>query len=340
MSMELKQLFDCAIGRNIPTEFENQNIDYEAALRDEVKKLVFDARSFRRNGREIFDLMEESVDQVLPVKVQEVLGAFSEVLQFGNNDAIKFKRRLGHNRGKQYVTRSTAAGVYDTFRLDEEAFELRPYVYGGGAIVDFERYLDGVEDIMEVYDILMEGLMDRIYEEVQGCLLASYNDAGRPARNKVAVNGFDAVEMASLLNVVSAYGTPVIYCSAPFASSITNIISNGDNVKMSDEDIADFRRQGYIGKFAGAPVIVLPNSFIDEENEKAVFDPRYAFVIPAGKEKIVKIAMVGQTIIKQVENEDWSMEIQMYKKLAVGVVSRPNYWGIYFNSAIDSMGWA
>lgn len=339
MEATMKQLFDAATGVKIPSEFENEKIDYESALRDEVKKLVYDYKSFRKNGREVFDLMEENVDEVLPRKVDDFLGAFCETMQFGNNDAIRFKRRLGHNRGKQYLTRATAAGVYETFRLDEESFELKPYVYGGAGIVDFERYLDGMEDIMELYDILLEGLMDRIFEEVQGCLLASWNDTARPAANKAASNGFDAAKMAALIQVVNAYGTPVIYCGTQFAASMVNVITDGTNYKMSNEDVSDFRNQGYIGRFAGADVVVIPNSYVDDNNDKLIYDPRFAFVMPAGKEKLVKIGMVGPTIIKQVENEDWSMEIQLYKKLGIGMVTRPNYWGIYYNSAIEAPGW-
>ena len=38
MNLTLKQLLDCAMGRNIPSEFANENIDYEAELIEELKK--------------------------------------------------------------------------------------------------------------------------------------------------------------------------------------------------------------------------------------------------------------------------------------------------------------
>ena len=79
-------------------------------------------------------------------------------------------------------------------------------------------------------------------------------------------------------------------------------------------------------------------TFEDTDNEKLVFDPRFAYVIPAGKEKIVKVALVGPTIIDEWKNADRSMEIQGYKKVGVGIVSSPNYWGIYYNSGIDAWG--
>ena len=169
--------------------------------------------------------------------------------------------------------------------------------------------------------------------------MASWNDTGRPAKNKVTANTFDYQKMAQLVQVVSAYGAPVIYCSAIFAATMVNVIATSDGrAHVNSDDLTEIRDQGYIGKFAGAPVVVVPNSFEDTDNEKLVFDPRFASVIPAGKEKIVKVALVGPTIIDEWKNADRSMEIQGYKKVGVGIVSSPNYWGIYYNSGIDAWG--
>lgn len=340
MDMTIRQLFDCVMGKNIPAEFANENIDYESALRDEIKKIAGNYNLFRRNKYDLFELLQENAEEVLPKKVEELIGAFAEVRQYGNNDRIVFNIKRGRTRGKLYVTRGTAAGVYETFRLDRDVIELSAECITAGGIVDFERYLDGTEDIMDIYEIILEGMMDRIFEAIQACLIASWSDTGRPAANKVSANGFVATSMASLITTVSAYGTPVIYCGPQFAASMANILTSGSNAKMSNEDIADYRNQGYIGKFAGAPVVVIPNSFVDEKNTKTVFNPRLAYVIPAGMEKIVKVGLVGPQIFKDVENEDWSMEVQGYRKVAVGIVTAPNYWGMYYNSALDAGGWA
>ena len=50
MDMTLKQLFDCRRGKNIPADFANENIDYRAALRDELKGLCGTPNLFRRNS--------------------------------------------------------------------------------------------------------------------------------------------------------------------------------------------------------------------------------------------------------------------------------------------------
>lgn len=340
MENNLKQLLDCARGVNIPTEFENQSIDYDAALKDELNRLMGTRHKFERNAPEVFEILEQTAEEILPRKVLDLVGMFAEVRQFGNKDRLVFTRKKGAARGKQYVTRATAAGVYETFRLDKEMFEVSPVAYGAGAIMDFERYLDGDENILELYDIILDGLAERIYQEIQGMLLATYNDAGRPAANKAASNGFDAAKMAKLVSVVSAYGTPVIYCGQEFAAQMVNVVTDGKNFwKVSDKQIDEIVENGYVGKFAGASVVVMPNSFTDETNSHMIFNPRFAYVIPAGKEKIVKIGMVGDSHMRYRDNADWGTEVQFYKKLGMAIVSEPYYWGIYYNSAIEDGGW-
>lgn len=340
MENNLKQLLDCARGVNIPAEFENQSIDYDAALRDELKRLMGTRHKFERNAPEVFEILEQTAEEILPRKVLDLIGMFAEVKQFGNKDRLLFTKKKGVNRGKQYVTRATAAGVYETFRLDKEVFEVTPVAYGAGAIMDFERYLDGDENILELYDIILDGLAERIYQEIQSMLLATYNAAGRPAANRAASNGFDAAKMAKLIAVVSAYGTPVIYCGQEFAAQMVNVVTDGKNYwKVSDKQVDEIVENGYVGKFAGAAVVVMPNSFTDETNSHMIFNPRFAYVIPAGKEKIVKIGMVGDSHMRYRDNEDWGTEIQFYKKMGMAIVSEPYYWGIYYNSAIEDGGW-
>lgn len=338
MNLNIKQLLDCVMGRNIPTEFANENIDYEAALRDEIKKLVGTYSLYRRNKYELFDLLAQNAEEVLPRKVLDLIGSFAEVAQYGNNDRLVFKVKRGAQRGRQFVTRATNSGVYETFRLDYDYMEVYSHTIGGAGIIDFERYLDGLEDIAEIYEIILDGMMTEIFREIQKCLADQWMATGRPANNKVSANTFDYQKMAQLVQVVSAYGAPVIYCSQLFAAQMVNVINTPAGLKVSDKEIDEIRENGYIGKFAGAPVVVIPNSFEDEMNDKLVFDPRFAYVIPAGKEKLVKVALVGQTIIDEWKNTDRSMEIQGYKKIGVGIVSAPNYWGIYYNSGIDAWG--
>lgn len=147
--------------------------------------------------------------------------------------------------------------------------------------------------------------------------------------------------MHELVNTVSAYGKPIIITSPQFAAKMANFITYPNaNPNLPNQDLVDIRENGYIGKFRGTSVVVLPQSFEDETNTKFVINPKVAYVIPAGKEKIVKVAFEGDTIVDEWKNRDRSMEIQAYRKVGVGIVGNPHYWGIAQNTSIVAEGWS
>ena len=335
----LEMLMKGALGKKVPAEFATENYDYEAALRDELRKIAGTRRQFERNKYDVFDLLSEAMDEVLPQKVISTVGMFAETRQVPQGTRLEFTITRGKQRGRQFVTRATESGYYETFRLDRDRIDLTPKAIGAAGIMDFERYLDGAENIADIYEVITDGIVDEIFRMIQECLLASWNATGRPAANKVAATNFDAVAMVKLCNTVAAYGAPVIYCSPQFAAEMVNAIVYNTETKISDTDMQEVRDRGYIGKFRGTPVVVLPQSFDDETNSKLTMNPSFAYVIPSGKEKLVKVGMEGESFFKEQDNRDNSTVLQAYKKVGVAMVGTPNYWGIYYNSGIDAQGW-
>ena len=335
----LEMLMKGALGKKVPAEFATENYDYEAALRDELRKIAGTRRQFERNKYDVFDLLSEAMDEVLPQKVISTVGMFAETRQVPQGTRLEFTITRGKQRGRQFVTRATESGYYETFRLDRDRIDLTPKAIGAAGIMDFERYLDGAENIADIYEVITDGIVDEIFRMIQECLLASWNATGRPAANKVAATNFDAVAMVKLCNTVAAYGAPVIYCSPQFAAEMVNAIVYNTETKISDTDMQEVRDRGYIGKFRGTPVVVLPQSFDDETNSKLTMNPSFAYVIPSGKEKLVKVGMEGESFFKEYDNRDNSTVLQAYKKVGVAMVGTPNYWGIYYNSGIDAQGW-
>lgn len=343
----LKVLMNGVFGRKVPTEFAAADYDYEKALHDELVKLLCDDNGrinrykFERNKLDLFELLSENLDEVLPQSVESALNMFTEVMRVPQGSRPEFLVTRGKQRGRQFVTRATESGNYETFRLDRDRFDVYPQAIGGAGRVDFERYLDGVESITDIYEVINQGMLDRIFEMVQEALLSTWNLAGRPARNKVVATNFDPAEMVKLCNTVAAYGSPVIYCSPEFAAEMVNAIIYNDTTKISDQDMVDVRERGYIGKFRGVPVVVMPQSFTDESNEKLAMNPSFAYVIPTGREKLVKLAFEGNSYFREWDDHegDNSITVQAYAKVGVGIVATPNYWGIYYNSGIDAGGW-
>ena len=347
MFENLKVLMNGVFGRKVPTEFATANYDYEAALHDELVKLLcddkgrFDRKKFRRNKIDLFELLEQNLEEVLPQSLENALDMFCEIQNVPQGSRLSFHVTRGKQRGRQFVTRATESGNYETFRLDRENFDIYPQAIGGAGYVDFERYLDGLESITDIYEVIQQGIIDRTFEMVQEALLNSWNLAGRPAVNKVIASSFDPVAMVKLVNVIRAYGEPVIWCSPEFAAEMVNAIIYNSTTKISDQDMVDVRERGYIGKFHGTAVVVMPQSFTDETNTKEVMNPSFAYVIPRGKEKLIKLGIEGAPYFRTWDDHegDNSITLQGYVKMGVAMVSVPNYWGIYYNAGIDAGAW-
>ena len=306
-----------------PTAYSwnGQSLSYEAlneTLRQELNELAKTNALYRENKNTIFNLIEQTLDEVLPKKVTEDYMAFAEVKTFAQGDKPIFRRKLNSNaRAKQFITRVAHAGVYEVFKLgkNEEAFEVRTSVIGGAAQIGFEEFLDGRVDFAEVTRIVYEGMEELIAKEVAHALKASINQL--PPANRVAANGFDEAEFDRLLTIASAYGTPSIYCTYEFA---VRMIPQ-EAWRYTEDMKRDLWNNGRLATYKGRTVTILEQGFEDETNERKVIDPGYCWIIPSGANgKPVKIAFEGNTLVREDENRgDWSKEIHVYRK--VGVVA-------------------
>lgn len=307
--------------------------DYNKAFVGEVAENFgcHNYADYLRVKPDVFELLQQLADEYLPARLNATLAQFAEIKNIEQGNKYEFKLRKGHMRGKSFVTQVAPSGQYETFRLDVSQFTVPVKAYGAGAIVEWERFLNGQESFVELMQIIAEGIEDRIYEQIQGILQSAADDM--PTANVASDTQFVASKMDGLLATVRAYGRPMIWCSQEFAATITNQVGfSAATPNMPNADLDDIRNQGYVGMFHGAQVIVLPQSFTDETNSVKVINPQYAYVIPAGEEKIVKVVMEGDTQVKDFENRDWSSEIQMYKKVGLAMVTNPNYWAIYQNT--------
>lgn len=334
---EIKELALHAARGTAPATFSSENVN--AALSDALKDLASTYNQFMKNRYDIYEIFIETADEIVPNKVIDAVGIFADVQVVGQGQKAVFKRRIGKNRAKKFLTQVGLSGVYETFRLDTDTFTVPAYAVGGAVTIDYERMLDGAEDMAEVMQILTDGLTDSVFLEVQKALRAAINATGRPSVNKYTGSSFNGEEMLKLVNVVRAYGTgAVIFAPPEFiaemgADAIVPVGSNYQGV-YHPQDIDMIHNQGYINIFRGTPIVMIPQSFIDENNEKTWIDPQLAYILPTGGEKVVKVVIEGQTQINDFKNRDNSMEIHVYRKMGAAILTHYN-WAIYQNTGID-----
>ena len=324
MSLERKELLglmkaaaSADASKSLTYSVAGQTLSIDAinsTLRDELNVYAKDYATFRENKNLLMALMEETLDDVLPRRVMERYGDFAEVKTFAQGEKAVFTKKTGKQRAKQFITKVGHAGRYEVFKLASKSFGMDMQAVGGAAQIGLEEFLDGRVDFAELIQIVLETMDERVYEEIAKQLIAGIE--ALPAANKTVQTGFVATEFDKLLAIASSYGAPAIYCTYEFAVKMIP-----DSAWISDAMRNERWAKGYFTRYKGYPVIILPQSYTDETNAVKVIDPSYAWIF-AGDTKPVKVGFEGQTLVREVENEDWSREFQAYKKF--GVISIMN----------------
>lgn len=292
--------------------------DMEEVLRSELFDLCSTNQGFRRHKNDLFDLIETSVNINVPPKVEKFFEGFAVSQQFGMSDRPVFKvddRRATIARGKTFVTKATSAGVYEVFRLGQaKEFTMDFHAIGAACQIQLEEFIGGRVRWADLLAVIEEGIEDRIYEEMLAVLAIA--EKSLPAANKGTSANFEPKELEKVLATVSVYGAPVIMCTERFAREITE----GTDWASEQEKVAR-RNTGYLANYKNAKIVIIPQTFEDETNKVKKVDDSKAYIFPAGKTGLFQIGYQGGTQVRDVENEDWSKELQTYFRFGVALTA-------------------
>lgn len=331
--MDLKEIKQLAVAtakakKNAPIAYSCGETNYSynelnEELRNQFQELAGTYSLYRRNKNDIFEIIEQTIEEVFPNKVLEAYSQFAEIKTFKQGERPVFTERISarsKRRAKRFIGKVGLAGIYEAFRLDGQSYEITTNAIGGAAQIGFEEFLDGRVDFADVLEIVMEGLDECIYLEIERQLLGAAQvlqtqQTNGTLNNYIEGNGFVEQFMDDKIAIVKSYGQPTIYCSYEFAAKMVPT-----DARMSENQKDALWANGYLGNYKGVNVIVLPNAVEDETNKNRVLDPSYAFIIPTGAEKPVKIAFEGTTIVDEYTGYDRSREIQVYKKVGVRAI--------------------
>ena len=336
--LKFDSLVKLAVAASNKTSFSfSENEKYSAEqtsdlLRAQMNLLAHDYRSFRENKNTIFSLIEQTIDEVLPAKVLQQYEQFADISTVAQGDKVVFVRRIteaSRMRAKQFVTQVGLAGRYETFMLDGERLEVKTSAIGSAARIGFEEFLDGRIQFSDLTDVIIEAMDEYIYREIAKALATAVEEL--PAPNKVTASSFDAASMDRLLAIADAYaGAPAtIYCTYEFAATMLPAEAWASNDMKNT-----IWGEGYLPRYKGHNIVLLPQSMEDATNAKKVIDPSNAYIINSGVEKPVKIAFEGQTAVREIsDNDDWSRDMQTYKKFGVAILTNPSIC-VYKNSSL------
>ena len=329
MNKELKQVLIAALnGVAASANFSAEETD-KAAVNALLKEIGIDENS---TGREIrakedlaFALIEETVDEILPKKLEGVLQEFSEVRQFARDAEVLFNiEKIGKNRAKLTISKGARGGIYRAAKLDRKYFSVDTTVQTVAVSVTLEEIILGTVSLAELYSNILEGFEEIVYKEVFNALasakpVAGYDRIGHDAPTTVKASLGAAID--KVMPYVKQYGIPTIFGSY---QALTNLANPASEWHPELSDSAEKRQYGFVQLYKGAKVVELPNYLVDNKNDKWFYDPKFVFVLPSGV-KPVKVALKGDlTLIRNntaVGSEKW----EAHKLIGVGVAMANNF---------------
>ena len=301
-------------------KFGDEEFSYDqvqATLREEMKALNSDYYTFQENKMTAYKLVAEIINEFLPKKVEGIYNMLAEIRQYpqGTKPEFKVKSSASRMRAKTFVTRVGLEGEYEVFKLGgAQTITVEATAFGGAAQVGLEEVLDGRVDLAELVDIVMEGLEDRIQEEIAKAMVAGTSQL--PAANVVEWAGFDADEFDRLLKIADSYGAgkATIYCDSMFASKL---IPSEINM-MSDSMKEELWKNGHFAVYKMHNVVIIPNN-ISDDHKSLQLDPSFCYIIPGTGMKPIMIGFEGDTLVDDYKGSDWSTTVKVYKKVGVAV---------------------
>lgn len=330
-NMLIKDLMNIVTGKSVPAQFSEKGLtktDAEIALREQLKGL-YDPKNFYNDPSDknkCFQLIAESIIEELPKRVEAQFGAFVETKVYAVGDKPEFIIKTGKGALRKFVTRVAIGGQYRKGTLDTRTITVDYYAIGGGVRLELEEYLAGKLDMMELREIILDQMTVQIFKDVQEMLVEAYGNL--PTNQTHESSNFDEAKMAEIVDLVEAYGDKVaIVCTKKFARTIP--------MQSNDQaGISEIRNQGYVGVWKGTKVVVLENSFKDETNSEKVLNDQFAFIVPVGKEKLIRHAIEGQMLIEEGKSPvTGAMTWQAMARNGMTMLTT-NHFGIYKNTGL------
>lgn len=290
-------------------------------------------REIREHKNQIFALIEEAVDEILPASLQDIFGQFAEVRTFARDAEVVFNiEKVGRNRAKLVISRGSRGGIYRTARLANKDFSISTRVYTAAVYVELEDILLGRISLGEMYNDILEAFQEELMREVFNALAA-----GAPLSGYERINGGDAANVTTttagltasldkVLPYVKAYGVPTIFGSYAALSGIYNPLATTTLPAgyPNAQDSMDIREHGFVQVYKGIRVVELPNYLTSLKNDEWFYDPSYVFVIP-GDIKPVKVAMKGEAYTQDNKSAVGTEKWEISKMMGVGIAMANNF---------------
>lgn len=282
---------------------------------------------------EVFAIMEEAIEELLPAAVEDIMGDYAETRVFARDAEPLFTvSRVGKARARMSIVEGARGGIYKARRLDNKNMTVPVKVMTVGTFITLEEIMLNKISLADIMANITQGFVEQIYIKTVQAMRTAKTLA--PAANIKSGNGIQPNDLDALIRIAAAYGSPMIIGFKSAIAKINNATGwTGVTPTLPDADKDDVRNRGFVGVYHGTPVVELPNYLIDETNSGFVFGEGDLFVLTT-EGRPVKIAMKGDLHIEETVHPTGSREQNAHRLVGVGLLMANNIC-VYTDTSIS-----
>lgn len=302
----------------------------EKASAKEIRKAI------RRNKDAIFEVIEDTVDDLLTSGWQEneFFRDFVEVKNLGMDDTNEFESEdktvltVGKISGNHWDIDRQRLGIGETFRIPTSWVGLSVYE-------EFERVMTGRADwsklVNKIYEAMDDYVNDLVYKAVMSAgkqvLPGSDQFYKTAALDKAAKSAF--ITMVEDVQAANRGAEVVIMGTKTALSKLSDL---ADVSWLSEDDKKDHRNLGRLGIWEGTRLVEIPQVFAKNDTTTKMVDSKALLIMPVADNRFVKLVYEGDSQIKEVtdstEKNDMTYEFKYLTKLGVGTIIG-RYFGMW-----------
>ena len=304
---------------------EDANEAFRKALLDVCGTDKITYRTFQLHDRELFALVSETLDELIPQILDNQFDRFVESKNISFGDQKEFIipqiRKLF-----DVAVISYGNGNIRKQRIDEGGRLSVPTKMRGVKIyAPFYSFLAGRIDWIKMVNMIAESYTSKLRKEIFECFDKGFSQLGSTYGLTGTFDYEKLIELTSHIDAEYGMGVTVFGTKSALAK-----ITSASSKQLSDRAKDELLKGGYLGSLDGMDFVELKQYHIPNTDEFAI-DNKTLIIVPTGEEKIVKLIWEGETIISETQagtNADGSKEYLVEKAYGMAVVPTMKY-GMY-----------
>lgn len=304
---------------------EDANEAFRKALLDICGTEQIDYKSFRKHQMEVFEIVEETLDELIPQILDNQFDRFVESRNVNWGDEKEF---IIPNVGKLFKVAIVSNGNGNLRRQEIDKggkLSVPTKMRGVKIYAPFYSFLAGRIDWAKMVNLIAESYTANLRKEIFECFDAGFSELGNTYGKTGSFDYEKLVELASHIDAEYGIGVTVFGTKSALAK-----VTSSAGKQLSDRAKDELLKGGYLGSLDGMDLVELKQYHIPN-TDKFALDNKMLIVVPNGQEKIIKLIWEGETLISETQvgvNADGSKEYLVEKSYGMAVVPTMKY-GMY-----------